>query len=65
MIINAAVEAENKTIKIKEAVQPESRIRNPRKFMGMLGGNPSIHMTGLISIFQYGDNNYMLVGALY
>ena len=64
MAINAAVESEKKVIAIKAIVQPASGNHNPRKFIGMLGGNPSIQMAGLGSIFQAPDNNYMVAEAL-
>ena len=32
--------------------------------MGMLGGNPAIKMEVLVSSFQYGENNSMLVESL-
>ena len=32
--------------------------------MGILGGNPSIKMSVLVSIFQAPDNNYMVAEAL-
>ena len=51
LVRNVEVEAEKKTMTIKVTVQPEIGIRNPRKFMGMLGRNPSIKMAGLGSIF--------------
>ena len=61
---NAAVESEKKIIAIKAAVQPASGSHNPGKFIGMLGGNPSIQMDGLGSRFQAPDNNYMVAEAL-
>ena len=64
MVINAAVEAENKTRTIKAAVQPASGIQNPRTLMVMLGGNPSTKMAGLVSSFQYEERNSMLEEAM-
>ena len=60
MVRNVAVEAEKKTITIKATVQPESGIRHPRRFMGMLGVNPSIKLSGLDSSFQSEEKNSML-----
>ena len=64
MVVNASVEAENKIGTIKVAVKLVSRSRHPRKFMGMLGGNPSIKMVGFKSSFQYVENKYMEVRTL-
>ena len=58
---NAAVEAENKKIAIKFAIQPASRCLHTRKFMGMHGGNPSIKMMGLGNRFQSRYNNSMVI----
>ena len=51
LVINAAMEAENKIIMIKAAVQPEIGSLHPRKFIDMLCGNPSIQMDELGSRF--------------
>ena len=60
LVRNAEVEAENKVITIKSAVQPAGGCPHHRKFMGMPGGSPSIKMAGLSSRFQYEENNYTL-----
>ena len=57
---NASLETKNKTRTIKTVVQPASVIRHPRTFMAMLEGNPSIQMAGLVSSFQYEENNSMM-----
>ena len=64
MVINAAVKSENKIITVKSSVQPASGSRNPRTFMGMIGGNNSIQMVGLGSIFQAGEKNSMVEESL-
>ena len=52
LVINVAVESEKRIVTIKAVVQPESGIRCPRTFLGMLGENLSIQMAGLGSSFQ-------------
>ena len=52
LVINAEMEAEKRTRKIKATVQPEIRIRHTKKFMGMLEGQPSTQMVGLGSSFK-------------
>ena len=64
MVKNAAVKAENNIITINVAVKPESGRRHPRKFMGMLGGNPSRKMSGLISSFKSEESNSMVAEAM-
>ena len=49
LVRNAAVEAENKTRKIKAAVQPAGGSIHHRKFMSMPGEIPSIKKYGLSS----------------
>ena len=51
MVRNVAVEVENRIRTIKVSVLTASGIRNSRKFMGIIGGNPSIKMTVLGSRF--------------
>ena len=60
MVRNAVAEAENKIRTINATVQPSGCRRRPRKFMGTLGGNISIQMSGVGSIFQYEENNSMV-----
>ena len=64
LVRNAAVEAENKTRTIKQLLQPASGSRHPRTFMGMLGGDPSEKMAGLVSSFQSKESNYMVAEAM-
>ena len=64
MVINAAVEAEKNTRTIKAAVQPTSGSLHPKRFMGILPGNPSTNFFGLGSIFQYKERNYMVAKAM-
>ena len=49
---------------MKETVQPEIGSLHPRTLMDMLGGNPSINMSGFDSIFQAVENNYMVEESL-
>ena len=64
MFRNAAMELENKTRTTKVAIQEETGRHNTRKFTGIVGGNTSIKMAVLGSIFQAGDNNSLIVEAL-
>ena len=60
LVINAAVEAENKTRTIKAAVQPYIGSCHPKTYVGMLVENPSTKMAGLGSSFQFEESNYMV-----
>ena len=64
MVRNAAVKSEKNTRTIKTEVQPSIRSRNHRTFMEIIGGKPSIQMTGLGSRFQYEEKISMLAEAL-
>ena len=60
LVRNAALEAEKKIRTIKAAVKPESGISCPKTLTGMLAGNPSTKMVGLVyttlfrSVVSYG-----------
>ena len=60
MVRKTAAESENKIIKITVAVQPESRSRNIKAFIGMLAGKHSTQMAGLCGSFQYEKSNSMV-----
>ena len=64
MLINAAVESENKSRTIKVAVKPVSGSRHPRTLIVMLGGKPSTKMSGLRSRFQYEERNHMVAEVM-
>ena len=64
MVRNAAVEAEKKIRTIKVTVQQARRNCHTTTFMGLLGGNLPIKMSGFGSRFQDVDNNSMSVEAL-
>ena len=64
LVRNSAVEAENKTIKIKVALQTEIRSLHPKIFMGMLTGNPSTQMSGLGSRFHSEECNSRIAEAM-
>ena len=64
MVINKAVEAEEKIITIEVDIQPLSRIRHPKKLMVMVAGNPSTQMAGLGSSFQYEERKSMVAEAM-
>ena len=64
LVINAAVEAENKTRTIKLAMQSSIGSRHPKTSMGMLAGNPSTKMAGIISSFQSKESNSMVAEVM-
>ena len=64
LVKNAALKAENNIRKINVAVKLESGRRHPRKFMGMLGGNPLIQMDGFCGSFQSGENKSMVAESM-
>ena len=64
MVRNAAVEAEKNTRTIKISVQPESRSRHPKTFMGMLAGKSSTQMYDLCSSFQFDEINSIVAKAM-
>ena len=64
MVRNAAVEAGNNIGTIKVSVQPESGIRHPKTFIGMLAGNPSSKMSRLGIRFHFEESNYMIAEAM-
>ena len=64
LVRNVAVESEKKIITIKAAVQPESDIRHPKTFMGMIAEKPSTQMDGLGRRFQSEESIYMVAEAM-
>ena len=58
------MEAEKNIRKIIVAVQPDSGSRHPMTFVGILGGNPSIKMAGMVSLFQSEEYNSIRLYAL-
>ena len=64
MVINATVETENKTRTIKLAMQSSIGSRHPKTSMGMLAGNSSTKMAGIISSFQSKESNSMVAEAM-
>ena len=62
LVRNATEEAENSTRTM--AAQPASGIHHPKKFMGMLGGNPSTQMSSFGSSFQYEERNSMVAESM-
>ena len=53
LVMNATVESEKNTRKIKTAVQAASGSRHPKKSLGTLVGNPSTQMDGFSSSFKF------------
>ena len=64
LVRNVAVETERKTRTIQVAVQTARESRHPRKFMGMLGSNPSTRIASLISSFQYKESKFRVAEAM-
>ena len=64
MVRNTAVEAKNKIITIKAAMQPVIRNRHPRTFMVILGRYHLIQMVVFGSSFQSKGGNYMVAEAI-
>ena len=60
LVINVELGSEKKIRTIKVVVQPVNGSRYHSTFMGMLGGNPSIQMSGLGSRFQSKEDNTMV-----
>ena len=64
LIRNAEVKSEKNTRTIKASVQPSSGILHNKKYIGMLGGNPSTQIAGLGIIFEYEESNSMVSEAM-
>ena len=60
LVINETVKPEKKFRTTKAAVQPVSGSLHNKTCMGMIGGNPSTKMDGLVISFQSEESNSMV-----